>query len=186
MPVGAVDGWRDADRAAREVLPGRASTIFSAPPRAVLDAWRAGEVVDHAAASALARDVTGLGLSMQAWRLVPRIVEAEALAARHPTVLEVHPEVALAVLEGHPLPPKRTWAGHRTREAVLARVGVLLPTGFPGAEQVGADDVLDAAICAWVASAPASQLRTFPDPPTQHDRGRPVVVHARRPGPPGG
>jgi predicted RNase H-like nuclease len=186
MPVGAVDGWRAADRAARQVLPGRASSIFAAPPRAVVEAWRAGTLPDHAAATALSRQVTGQGLSMQAWRLVPRIVEAGALADRHAAVLEVHPEVAFAVLEGRPLPSKRTWAGHRTREAVLTRLGMQLPAAFDGADRVAADDVVDAAICAWVAAGPAAQLRTFPEAPTEHDRGRPIVIHARRPLPPGG
>jgi predicted RNase H-like nuclease len=186
MPVGAVDGRRDADAAARQVLPGRASSIFSAPPRAVLDAWRADELPDHAAASAMTRQVTGQGLSQQAWRLVPKIVEAEALASRHPTVLEVHPEVAFAVVEGRPLPRKRTWAGLRTREAVLERLGLHLPARFDGADQAGPDDVLDAAICAWVAAARDDELRSFPELPVQRDRGRPIVIHARLPGPIGG
>jgi predicted RNase H-like nuclease len=185
IPIGAVDGPREADTAARAVLPGRASSVFSAPPRSVLDAWRAGEVTDHAAASALARRVAGAGLSQQAWRLVPRIVEAEDLvrdATDAGAVLEVHPEVAFAVVAGAPLPSKRTWAGVQARVATLARLGVRLPDRFDGDTGAAPHDVLDAAICAWVADGVDDGLRALPPSTRQRELGRPTVIHAREPG----
>lgn len=181
MPVGLIDAARDADRAARAGLPGRASSVFSTPPRAVVDGWRRGELTTHAAASARAREVTGAGLSQQAWRLVPRIAEVDLLIAAGHDLREVHPELAFRVLAGEHLPRKRTWGGIEARRAVLAGVGVVLPPRFVGDELAAPDDVVDAAVCAWVADglAGARTTITFPAVPTQHDRGRPIVITAR-------
>ena len=197
MPIGLVDGIRDADVAARRLLPGRASSVFSTPPRAVVDGWRDGSVATHAQATALAVAVTGKGLSQQAWRLVPKIAEVDDLVD-HPVdgaatpgdpsppsvpVLEVHPEVAFAVVTGGPLPRKRSWAGVNARRAVLADLDVLLPDRFGGDELAAPDDVVDAAICAWVADGAASGLPLIevPGAPTQRDRGRPIAILAREP-----
>jgi predicted RNase H-like nuclease len=185
MPIGLVDGARDADRAARRLLPGRASSVFAAPPRCVVDAARRGELPDHAAATALAERTTGSGLSMQAWRLVAKIVAVDDLAASGQAMLEVHPEVAFAVLVGESLPRKRTWAGITTRRAVLAGVGLDLPDRFPGDEEAAPDDVVDAAVCAWVADGAAAgqPLLSIPERTEQLDHGRPIVITAR-PAPP--
>jgi predicted RNase H-like nuclease len=201
MPVGLVDGIRDADVAARGLLPGRASSVFSTPPRAVVDGWRDGTVTSHAQATALAVATTGKGLSQQAWRLVPKIAEVDDLAAdlANPPdgavtpgvtsppsvpVLEVHPEVAFTVATGAPLPRKRSWAGCNARRRVLVDLGVVLPDRFDGDELAAPDDVVDAAICAWVAAGAAmgERLVEVPGTPAQHDhRGRPIVIHARTP-----
>lgn len=184
MPIGLVDASaRVADRAARRLLPGRASSIFNAPPRAVVDAWRAGELPDHARASQLARDRTGRGISQQAWRLVPKIAEVDAAVARGVPLLEVHPELAVAILVGEPLPRKRTWAGMTTRRGLLARLGIELPERFIGDARCAPDDVLDAAIVAWVADGAAAgeALLTVPDATDERDHDRPIVIHARRP-----
>lgn len=181
MPVGLLDTARDADRAARAGLPGRASSVFGTPPRAVVDGWRRGEITTHAAASACARAVTGSGLSQQAWRLVPRIAEVDLLVAAGHDLREVHPELAFRVLAGEQLPRKRTWGGIEARRALLAGVGVVLPARFTGDDLAAPDDVVDAAVCAWVADAlgGAGSTVTYPAEPTQHDRGRPIVITAR-------
>jgi predicted RNase H-like nuclease len=193
MPIGLVDAVRDADVAARTFLPGRASSVFATPPRAVVDGWRAGEVTTHAAATALAVAVTGKGLSQQAWRLVPKIAEVDTFVAtlaaavadgRSPVpVLEVHPELAFTVATGAPLPRKRSWAGISSRRAVLADLGVVLPDRFAGDTLAAPDDVVDAAVCAWVADGAAAGQSLFavPEVTVQHDRGRPIAIHARRP-----
>jgi predicted RNase H-like nuclease len=202
MPIGLVDGPRDADVAARRLLPGRASSVFSTPPRAVVDGWRDGSVTTHAQATALAVAVTGKGISQQAWRLVPKIAEVDDLVAELTRsadgapaavaddlgrgvapVLEVHPEVAFTVVTGSPLPRKRSWAGVNARRALLADLGVALPDRFGGDELAAPDDVVDAGICAWVAAGAArgEPLLTTPERPQQHDhRGRPIAIHARR------
>jgi predicted RNase H-like nuclease len=184
MPIGLVDGIRDADVAARRLLPGRASSVFSTPPRAVVDGWRDGTVTTHALATALALATTGKGLSQQAWRLVPKIAEVDDLVAKpRSPVLEVHPEVAFTVVTGTPLPRKRSWAGINARRAVLGNLGVHLPDRFDGDELAAPDDVVDAAICAWVADGAATDdgLVEVPAAASQHDRGRPIAIHARTP-----
>jgi predicted RNase H-like nuclease len=188
MPIGLVDGIRDADVAARRLLPGRASSVFSTPPRAVVGGWRDGTVATHAQATALAVATTGKGLSQQAWRLVPKIAEVDALLASLTSsspsvpVLEVHPEVAFTVVTGTPLPRKRSWAGVNARRTVLADLGVHLPDRFVGDELAAPDDVVDAAICAWVADGASAggPLVAVPADATQHVRGRPITIHARR------
>jgi predicted RNase H-like nuclease len=183
MPVGLVDADRDADQAARRALPGRAGSVFSTPPRSVIDGWRTGEVRTHAEAVAAARRVTGKGVSQQAWRLVPKIAEADDLVAAGVALLEVHPEVAFAVLAGQPLPRKRSWAGLSVRRSLLAAVGVVLPDRFVDDDRAAPDDVIDAAICAWVAdgAATGAPLRQLPAATGQRAHGRPIAIHAREP-----
>lgn len=181
MPIGLLDVARDADTAARELLPRRASSVFGAPPAAVVEAVRARQLNDHAAASALAAEVTGTGLSIQTWRLVPKIIEVDDLLRAGARPLEVHPEVAFTVVVGEVLPRKRSWAGAATRRAVLERLGVELPDRFVGDELTEPDDVLDAAICAWVADGVAQGAPTMsiPRATAQIVYDRPVVMTAR-------
>jgi predicted RNase H-like nuclease len=184
MPIGLRDTpSRGADVAARRLLPGRASSIFNAPPRSVLDGFVAGSITDHAAASARSVAVTGKCISQHAWRLVPKIAELDRAVAAGATLLEVHPEVAFAILVGEPLPRKRSWAGLTTRRGLLERLVIVVPERFPGDADCAPDDVLDAAICAWVADGLASgePPLTVPDRATEFDGDRPIVIHARRP-----
>ncbi|TVR21930.1 MAG: DUF429 domain-containing protein [Nitriliruptor sp.] len=185
MPIGLVDGPREADAAARRLLPGRASSVFSAPPRTVIDGAREGVLLTHAQATARAAEATGAGISMQAWRLVPRIIEVDDLVAAGHPLHEVHPEAAFAMLAGAPLPRKRSWAGITTRRAILDRLDVVLPDRFPGDEAAAPDDVVDAAVCAWVADgiAGAGAVVSLPETTGQLDRGRPIVITARVPPP---
>ena len=183
IPIGLLNADREADTAARRALKGRAASVFSAPPRVVVDGYLDGTITEHAAASAAAVAATGKGLSMQSWRIVPKIAEADRLfAAGHP-LLEVHPELAFATAAGEVLPRKASWPGIATRRALLAALGIDLPDRFPGDERTAPDDVVDAAMCAWVADGAArgESLRTYPEHPSQRDRGRPIAIHARRP-----
>jgi predicted RNase H-like nuclease len=184
MPIGLLDGGvREADAAARARLPGRAASVFNAPPRAVVEAHRADPELTYAAANALARRTADRGISQQTWRLVPRIAEVDEAVADDAELLEVHPEVAFAELGGRPLPRKVTWAGQVARRTALADLGLRIPDRFEGDERCAPDDVLDAAVVAWVADGAAAgeALVHLPSPVTQHDRGRPVsiVVRAR-------
>jgi predicted RNase H-like nuclease len=181
IPIGLIDADRDADRCARELLPGRSSSVFSTPILTVVDGWRSGRLTTHAEASAAARVATGKGLSQQAWKLVPKIAEVDELAAAGVPLLEVHPEVAFAVIVGAALPRKRSWAGATTRRAVLEGLGVVLPDRFVGDDSAAPDDVLDAAICAWVADGAAlgEPLVHIPETTEQRAHGRPIVMTAR-------
>jgi len=181
MPVGLVDGPRDTDAAARALLPGRASSVFSTAVRAVVDGWAAGAVVTHAAATELSVKVLGAGLSQQAWRLVPKMAEVERLAAAGVELTEVHPELAFATVAGAPLPRKRSWPGMRLRSDLLGELGLDLPARFAGDTAAAPDDVVDAAICAWVADgvAGAGPVRPVPVTTDQRAHGRAIVITVR-------
>jgi predicted RNase H-like nuclease len=150
MPMGLHDqGRRTCDVEARRRLGPRRSSVFPTPRRAVLGC------ASYAEALAVSRAIDGVGLSKQAWFLVPKIRQLDELVRPLPPgrVLEVHPELAFAALTGAPMAsPKRSPAGRREREVALGRV-------FAGIEQLAArrlagaapDDVLDACALAWSA-----------------------------------
>lgn len=180
IPIGLLDVPREADAAARAALPGRAASVFSAPARCVVDGYVDGSLPDHASATARSVAVTGIGLSMQAWRLVPKVAEVDAVATDQ-RVHEVHPEVAFATLLGEVPPRKASWPGLAVRRTALGELGLALPDRFPGDLDAAPDDVVDAAVCAWVADGVArdAPLRQLPDRSTQRDGDRPVTILAR-------
>jgi predicted RNase H-like nuclease len=182
IPIGLVDEpQREADVAARSQLSHTASSVFAAPCRSVVDAYRAGSIGDHAAANALSRRVTGAGLSRQSWGIVPKIAEADAQVERGVRLYEVHPELSFRLLAGRPLAGKRTWNGVMARLALLRAHGVELPPAIDGGERVPPDDVFDAAVIAWTAAGvhhPAG-LRSHPVDPRQHDRGLSIAIWTR-------
>ena len=138
-----VDGTRRAcEVAARALLGAQRSSVFFAPPTAVLAAG------SHAAASALSRSAGSVGVSIQTWNIVPKI--AEALGVWDGRLLEVHPELSFRAL-GRVSSSKKTAAGHAERLALLRTwLPVELPSPRPGGASV--DDCLDALACAWSAS----------------------------------
>jgi len=145
IPIGLPDrGQRAADRAAREFVGPRRSSVFAVPPRAVLSRG------DYAEANALSRQLTGKGIPRQSFALRERIFEAEAIAS-DPRVHEVHPEASFRALKGSPLDYyKKTWNGLTERIGLLADAGIQLPGDLP-CGIVLADDVVDAAVAAWSA-----------------------------------
>ena len=181
-------GISDRDRRAAEVeckraLGPRRSSVFWSPVRAALAA------TTHEEANARNRDASGLGLSAQAFHIMRRIAEVDALlradSRASARVHEVHPEACFAMLNGGvPLRhPKKRAEGQAERRALLAPV-------FPGAfeairdayrvKEVGSDDILDALASLWTASRIAADTaRTFPAGPAPRDRyGLPMVIHA--------
>jgi len=176
MPLGLLDtGWRTADRAAARLLGVRRSSVFAVPPR---DVWDAD---DYAEANRRCRSLTGGGgLSVQAWGLRRRVLEADAYrdSGEH-QLFEVHPEVAFRALAGRPLEHgKKTWQGQMGRRELLTGAGIELPDDVGAAGAVPADDILDAAVVGWSATRAARGLAAHvPDPPDQIDhRGRPIVI----------
>jgi predicted RNase H-like nuclease len=176
IPIGLVErGWRQADLAARRLLGRQRGSVFLTPPRAVVEA------PGYTEAQRRCRALTGQGLSPLAWRLVPRILDADRCVAAGAELYEVHPEVSFQALAGGPLPGKRTWDGQAARRALLAGEGILLPQGRGGIGPAGllarADDVLDAAVAAWSgARIAAAAARRVPDPPELDPRGRPIAI----------
>ena len=176
MPLGLLAcGWRDADRLARRALGRRGATVFAIPPRPVWDA------PSYAEANQACRELTGRGLSVQAWGLRRKITEAteyrRGAAARRPplSLYEVHPELSFAALAGAPLPDsKHTKAGLAIRRNLLAKAGIVLPARVHGAAE---HDLLDAAAVAWSAHRiAAGQATVLTNPAQLADDGLEIAV----------
>jgi predicted RNase H-like nuclease len=158
MPLGLLEsGWREADRAARGLLGPRRSSVFAIPPRAV---WAQPS---YQAAGQLCRELTGQGLSIQAWGLRARLLEADRYRVSCPhSLYEVHPELAFRAMAGAPLEhSKHTSQGRELRRDLLGRAGIVLPPS----PRAPVTDTLDAAAVAWSAWRIAT--------------GRAVVIPAR-------
>jgi predicted RNase H-like nuclease len=177
IPIGLPDrSPRLADLLARQRLPvGRKSSVFPAPTRV------ATAQPTHVEASAANREATGgIGLSIQAFHLVPKILEADALVrggTSYP-VVEVHPEVSIAEMDpAAVVPSKRTPAGAAARAAALRAAGLEPPAYVPG-QGYAADDLLDACAAAWTALRVAhGDDETLPDPPERFCDGLPAAIH---------
>lgn len=175
MPIGLVDGpRREADQAARRLLPGKASSVFNAPPACVWD------TANYEEANRICRAEVGQGLSRQSWGLMTKIREATGFQARSAAqVVEAHPELAFAHMGGmRPVAEsKQSWSGQRQRIARLASVGVTVPDELGDAGSGGAADVLDAAAVAHVARRVASgEALCVPDPPETATIGNDIAV----------
>ena len=122
IPIGlSRDGFRACDRAARQLLGTRSSSVFPVPPRLALSPLSYEEL------NLASKAHCGKGVSKQAFYLLPKIREAEALL-RSPNSdgadwLETHPELCFSSFNGAvPMEDnKKTEAGFRERTIVLAR-----------------------------------------------------------------
>jgi predicted RNase H-like nuclease len=172
MPLGLLaDGWRSADALARRALGRRGSTVFAIPPRPV---WAETAYAD---ANRRCRELTGRGLSAQAWGLRVKLLEADRYrrAAAHP-LHEVHPELAFAAMAGAPLPDsKHSQAGLAARADLLTAAGITLPEAPP--RGVRRDDLLDAAAVAWSARRlAAGTAAILSDPAQRADDGTEIAI----------
>lgn len=148
IPIGLPEtGARECDRAARALLRPHGARVFPAPVRATLP-----YVDDYRRALAAARTASGVGLSKQAWHLLPKIAEVDAVAddAR---LVECHPEVAFATMVGTVIAArKKSPEGAAARRDAIGQAFAVesgwVPPRLPGAR----DDVLDALVCAWSAA----------------------------------
>jgi predicted RNase H-like nuclease len=175
IPIGLPDdGPRRADVVARLRLPrGRKSSVFPTPARAAV-----AEVV-HADASTANRGALGVGLSIQAFRLVPKILDVDSFVRGGPPVpvLEVHPEVSFAELDARSVvPSKKTQEGTQARRRALGAAGVRPPAYSTGAGYAE-DDLLDACAVAWTARRyAAGTAYPLPDPPEVFSDGLPAAI----------
>jgi predicted RNase H-like nuclease len=154
-------GPRAADRVARALLAGAASTVFPTPSRAVLEAPFG----------------PGRGVSAQAHALGARIVHVTELARHDRRFREVHPEISFRALNGgRPLGyRKKSAAGALRRRALLHGAGIeLSELGEAGLAPL--DDVLDAAAAAWSAHRILTgEAESLPEPPEEIE-GYPVAI----------
>ena len=163
IPIGLPShGRRRADVEARALIGPRRNSVFFTPVRAALLA------PTHAEASRVSRELTGQGISRQAYALGPKLLECERWRAQAPVpVWEVHPEVSFTLLLGAPpRASKKTWDGMVQRRDALAGAGIHLDRLGPAGRQAAVDDVLDAAVVAWsVRRLLTGGGRSLPDPP---------------------
>lgn len=172
MPIGLSEGApRRCDLAARERLGARRSSVFAAPLRPALAA------ATHAEASDLSRQASGLGISVQAWHLFPRVRELDTLLgaqAWRERLVEVHPELSfLAMNGGEPLPASkhRIEGIYRRRDLVtdaFGRAAIDSAVAQLAGTRVKDDDMLDAFAVLWSAWrwAEGRGVCLPPDPPT--------------------
>jgi predicted RNase H-like nuclease len=177
IPIGLPDDRaRLTDRLARERLPpGRKSSVFPTPSRAAV------EQTTHLEASAANREAVGVGLSIQAFHLVPKILDVDAFVRSGPlvTVLEVHPEVSFAEIDSACVVlSKLTPDGRAARRTALIGVG-LAPPAYVSGQGYAADDLLDACAVAWTAARyAAGAAYSLPDPPETFSDGLPAAIWA--------
>ena len=177
MPLGLVaEGWRAADLLARRALGRRGATVFAIPARPV---WQQQA---YAAANRTCRELTGKGLSAQAWGLRRKLLEADRFrrsqqaAEAGVRLYEVHPELSFAALAGGvPVADsKHTPAGLAARRALLARAAITLPPRMAGAAE---NDLLDAAAVAWSARRIAAGTAVaLTDPDQRADDGTEIAI----------
>ncbi|MCA3260437.1 MAG: DUF429 domain-containing protein [Telmatospirillum sp.] len=181
MPIGFADealpGGRACERAARAALPGKGSSVFSAPCRSALDA------PDYRAALVANRKAHGIGLSKQSFNLFPKMLELDAVLRASPPcrIVEAHPELGFARLAGAPiLAPKRTAEGRQARLGVLAKAGFGIVEKwldrFPRAE-VAVDDVIDAAgVCVAALRVAGGKAECLPPVPSRDRYGIEMAI----------
>jgi predicted RNase H-like nuclease len=132
---------RDCDRGA-QVRVGNAlkNSVFPVATNKELEDWRAGR------ADRRGGHIRGL---------LPAISSAESLQARGLALLESHPELVFAILNGEPLTrdlKKTTLCGVLRRAELLHRHGVdLANAAYTSDDPIAAQDVLDAGAMALVA-----------------------------------
>jgi len=151
MPIGLWESGRararPCDLCARRRLGKRAACVFTPPTRVMLSATAYAPL-------------RGQGLSVQAYRLIPRIRELDRLLTPElqERVWESHPELSFAAMTGAPIAyPKRTQQGQATRRHALLHALPLedshLDALWQSCRQAGAgyDDLVDACALAWSA-----------------------------------
>ena len=173
VPIGLpVEGRRQADAEARRFVKPRHSSVFTTPPELPLRA------PTYALARSICVEHFGFSLSSQAYRLGPKILEAQGEVEQGIPFVEGHPEVSFRAMAGEPLRfSKRTWNGQQWRRSLLAKVGIVIPDVIDGRSgSAPPDDVLDAGAMAWTAWRLAhGDAQTLPDPP-ENLGGRQVAI----------
>ena len=183
IPIGLSDrDGRAPDALARKFVGGkRASSVFSAPVRGVLDAQSRAEASDRH------RRIDGRGFGAQAFAILPKIREWDTLlrgdASARRRVREVHPEVSFAAMNAGLglVTSKRSAEGHALRVELLGRYfgqGAVeaLVASVPR-RLAAADDVVDALAALWSAERIAAGCAgSLPSPPAVDSAGLPMAI----------
>lgn len=149
VPMGlADDGLRACEPEARRRLGSASSSIFTTPPRAVLEhvgSWEGVLAASRAAAG-------GRGLSKQSFHILPGIKAFDVLAFDRDRVVETHPELSFrAMAPDVPFVSKKTARGQGQRIAAVSRWCDMTTALSEVPDGPAMDDVLDSVACAWSA-----------------------------------
>jgi predicted RNase H-like nuclease/predicted enzyme related to lactoylglutathione lyase len=161
VPIGIPEREpRPADVEARRFVGSRSPSVFTTPPRPVLEA------ATYADARQVALELTGRGVSVFAYSLARRILEVDEYAPADERIIEVHPEVSFRELATGPLDSKKTTHGIAQRRALLEEAGIEVPEHVPRLRE---PDLLDATVAAWSAARYA-RGQALPLPATNAER----------------
>jgi len=162
MPIGLPDmaglGGRSCDRAVRQHLGDRQSSVFSVPAR------KAIYQSDYKTACRIALQYSEppRKISKQAYYLFPKIRELDALLPLpQGSIHEAHPEFSFVHMhDGLPLDLPKKVKGQPNPAGLAYRRKLLMDAGIPAAllakldelpKYIGLDDRIDAAAMAWTA-----------------------------------
>ena len=171
IPIGLLDtSPRTCEQLARQRIGPRRSSVFSTPVREVV------AINEYSEANERHRELTGKGISQQAFHILPPIREVDDVLRAKPElrkrVFETHPEVAFWAADkrqvlGH---PKKSAAGLKLRRRIIEnRLGVdpfdSIRPQFTKAK-VADDDIVDALIALWTAERVSrSEASSLPENP---------------------
>jgi predicted RNase H-like nuclease len=185
IPIGLADvyerGGRACDKLARSLLAVRRNSVFPTPIRGTLAAatWEEACIISRGSAN------TGMGLSKQAFGILPKIREIDELLQEHQElrsrVYEVHPELCFRRLAGAPMRhPKKSAEGRVERRLLLGNVFDLSALEQLGAAvRAPAVDLLDAAVACWTAERLYNGTAiSHPDHAPLDSTGLPMVMWA--------
>ena len=149
MPMGLSDEPNnEIDQELRKRLGERRSSLFPTPSSGVLNAQTYEEALERN------REITGKGISIQAWNLVPQIRQVRNVV--HPSdtdqFVECHPESSFAAMANSPLLSKKLEVGIAQRvELVRAYIPDIDAIIKQLPKKCKVDDALDACAAAWTA-----------------------------------
>ena len=149
MPMGLSDEPNsEIDQELRKRLGERRSSLFPTPSSGVLSAQTYEEALERN------REITGKGISIQAWNLVPQIRQVRNVV--HPSdtdqFVECHPESSFAAMTNSPLLSKKLEVGIAQRvELVRAYIPDIDAIIKQLPKKCKVDDALDACAAAWTA-----------------------------------
>ncbi len=187
LPAHIGPNGRGPERAVRQLLGERQSSVFAVPSRSAVYA------PDFGAACRLALETSDppKKVSKQLFMIAPKIREVDATLRGAPSmagcVFEVHPEAAFWRLNGErALSEPKKVKGRPYGPGLALRRTLLVNHGFsesvtqqPAPAGAGADDLLDALACAAIARRIlAGRVTPFPDPPLRDEFGLPMAIWA--------
>ncbi|MCJ7615106.1 MAG: DUF429 domain-containing protein [Desulfobacterales bacterium] len=172
---------RLCDLEARKLLGKRKSSVFPAPCREAV--YRDS----YEEASDINKKLTGRGLSLQTWNIMPKIREVDILLSENKNarsqIREIHPEICFYAFSGQPMKySKKKKEGYFERYDILKKI-------YPSSEdiiskalskyyrkEVAKDDILDALSAAITARFGKNNLDSIPKIPELDSIGMPMEM----------